>query len=70
MNFFLAFPRGSGRGLKYTAKMHSGRWIVRVVAAAALAGRAASAAFGQDAIEAFYRGRTVTITVGSTYTCE
>jgi tripartite-type tricarboxylate transporter receptor subunit TctC len=65
MNFFLAFPRGSGRVLKYTAKMHSGRWIVRVVLAAAFAGSAASAALGQDAIEAFYRGRTVTITVGS-----
>jgi tripartite-type tricarboxylate transporter receptor subunit TctC len=47
--------------------MHLGRWIVRLLAALALGGavHAVDAAFGQDVVEAFYRGRTVTITVGS-----
>src|SRR5262249_12753393 len=63
--FLASIPRGSGRGLKYTAKMHPGRWIVRVVLAATLTAFAANVAIGQDAIEAFYRGRTVTMTVGS-----
>src|SRR5215475_7443249 len=50
-------PRGEPR---MSSHIYVGRAVV--VAAACLA---ANAAFAQDAVEAFYRGKTVTITVGS-----